>query len=132
MKKQEPLSPPALGGSSLLVIFGVLCLVILCLLSLNTVLAEQRLAESLAQTTADWYAADLQAQEIYARLRAGETVDGVVRQDNEYTYAVPISAHQTLAVTLQKTDSSLEVLSWQALAHPEDGDTTLPVWRGPK
>lgn len=132
MKKQEPLSPPALGGSSLLVIFGVLCLVILCLLSLNTVLAEQRLSESSARTTAAWYAADLQAQEIYARLRAGETVDGVTQQSRKYTYAVPISDHQTLAVTLQEIDGSLEVISWRALAHPEDGDTTLPVWKGPE
>lgn len=132
MKKQEYLSPPALGGSSLLVIFGVLCLVILALLSLNTVLAEQRLSESSAQATADWYSADLQAQEIYARLRAGETVDGVTQQGREYTYAISISDHQTLMVTLQEIDGSLEVLFWRALPHPEDGDTTLPVWKGPE
>ena len=37
MKKQKKTSLPAIGGSSLLVIFAVLCLTVFALLSLNTV-----------------------------------------------------------------------------------------------
>ena len=130
MKNQEKLSVPATGGTSLLVIFAVLCLVIFALLSLNTVLAERRISEASAHAAADWYAADLEAQEVFARLRTGEQVPGVVQTGEKYTYSVPVSQHQTLLVTVQKTESGWEVLSWYAVAHPEDGDATLPVWQG--
>ena len=130
MKKQEAVPVPAIGGSSLLVIFGVLCLVILSLLALNTALAEKRLSETYAGLTEDWYAADLEAQEIFARLRNGEKVPGVERKADQYRYSVPVSGHQTLQVTVKETEGCWEVLSWQAIAHPEDGETTLPVWQG--
>lgn len=132
MKKQARFSLPVTGGSSLLVIFAVLCLVIFALLALNTVLAEQRISESYAQAAADWYAADMEAQEIFARLRSGEQVPGVQQMEGQYAYSVPISGHQTLWVTVKETDGGWEVLSWQAEAHPEDGDTALPVWQGVK
>ena len=130
MKKGEQMSVPAIGGCSLLVIFGVLCLVIFSLLSLNTVLAEKRISESYARTAAQWYAADLRAQEIFAWLRAGETVDGVERTEGNYRYTVPVSDNQVLLVMLKETQGRWEILSWQTKAYPKDGDTTLPVWRG--
>ena len=130
MRKREKIPLPALGGCSLLVIFAVLCLVVFSLLSVNTVLAERRLSEASIRKTEAWYAADLKAQEVFARLRNGETVPGVIHQDGEYAYSVPISEHQTLLVILQESDGCWEVLSWRAKAHPEDGTTTLPVWQG--
>lgn len=130
MKKRDSFSIPATGGASLLVIFAVLCLVIFSLLSLNTVLAEQRISQAHAQAVADWYAADWKAQEIFSELRAGKQVPGVEQRDNQYRYSVPISGYQTLLVTLKETDGRWEVLSWQTKAHPEDGETTLPVWQG--
>ena len=87
MKKREDISIPVTGGSALLVIFAVLCLVIFSLLSLNTVLSEKRISEASARVTEDWYAADLRAQEVFARLRAGERVDGVMQTGQTYTYA---------------------------------------------
>lgn len=132
MKQKAWIPVPATGGSSLLVIFAVLCLVMFSLLSLNTVLAEKRLSQTHTQAAQDWYAADLRAQEIFARLRAGETVSGVKQRGTEYTYEVPISEHQTLRVTVNQNDDGWEVRSWQTIAHPEDGDTTLPVWQGPE
>ena len=65
-------SPPAVGGVSLLVAFAVLCLTVFALLALATVQADARLAGASAQAVADYYAADCQAQETLARLRAGE------------------------------------------------------------
>lgn len=130
MKKQKAISVPAVGGSSLLVIFAVLCLVTLSLLSLNTVLAEKRLSQTSAQAAVDWYGADLKAQEIFARLRNGEQVPEVQQTGSEYTYLVSISQHQSLLVSLKKNSDGWEVVSWQTIAHPEDGDTTLPVWQG--
>ena len=130
MKKRNNISVPAIGSSSLLVIFAVLCLTVFSLLSLNTVLAEQRLSESYEQATESWYAADLQAQEIFAKLRAGQTVPGVACSENQYTYSVPVSEHQTLQVILRNQNGSWEVISWQTVAHPEEGDSTLPVYKG--
>ena len=129
MKKQEGISVPAAGGSSLLVVFGVLCLVMLALLSLNTVLAEQRICQTSARMTEEWYAADLQAQVVFARLRAGEQVNGVVRTEGTFSYSVPISDRQTLLVEVKETDGCWEVLSWQTTAYPVEGDAALPVWQ---
>ena len=70
-RKQAELSPPPVGGASLLVVFAVLCLTVFALLSLSTVRANGRLSEASAQAVADYYAADCAAQEILARLRAG-------------------------------------------------------------
>ena len=70
-------SPPALGGSSLLVVFAVLSLTVFALLSLSTVRADQRLGEASAKAVADYYAADLKAQEILADLREGKQVENV-------------------------------------------------------
>ena len=130
MKKKKDFAAPNIGGSSLLVIFAVLCLTLFCLLSLSTVLAEQRLSDAYGQAAARWYAADLEAQKIYARLRCGETVEGVEQIDGQHTYSVTVSEHQTLRVTLENRNGSWEVISWQTLAHMEERDNTLPVWQG--
>ena len=98
--RKERISAPAVGGSSLLVIFAVLCLTVFALLSLSTVQAEKRMADAAAEAVADYYAADLQAQEVFARLRTGETVGGVLVDGNRYHYSCSISKHQVLEVTL--------------------------------
>ena len=61
--------PAAVGGSSLLVIFAVLCLVIFALLSLSTVRADGRLSQASADAVKAYYKADCRAEEIVARLR---------------------------------------------------------------
>ena len=130
MKERKDFAAPNIGGSSLLVIFAVLCLTLFSLLSLSTVLAEQRLSDAYGQASARWYAGDLEAQEIYARLRSGEAVEGVEQIDGQYVYSVTVSEHQTLRVTLENRNGSWEVISWQTLAHMEERDNTLPVWQG--
>lgn len=130
MKKQRELSVPAVGGSSLLVIFSVVCLTVFALLSLNTVLAEQRLSQACGEAAQQWYAADLKAQEIFARLRAGEDVPGVEQAGDQYAYAVAITDHQTLHVTVRCEGEDWKVISWQTAATPEAREDTLPVWQG--
>jgi hypothetical protein len=129
MNKPKRAFQPAVGSAALLVTFGVLCLVVLSLLSLHTVLAEQRLSQADARSVTAWYEADLQAQEIYACLRGGETVPGVEQHGDHYRYCVPISEHQILHVLVKNNGTCWEVLSWQTVAHPEDGNTSLPVWQ---
>ena len=108
----------------------LLCMTVFALLSLNTVLAEQRLSEAYGKATEDWYAADLEAQEIYARLRAGEDLPGVEHLENQYRYSVGVSEHQTLQVTLEKNDENWHVIFWHTVAYMEERDSTLPVWQG--
>lgn len=129
MKKQR-ISVPAIGGSSLLVIFAVLCLTVFALLSLSTVQAEKRMADAAAAAVTDYYAADLQAQEVFSRLRSGETVEGVQVSEDIYSYRCLISDHQVLEVELKQKENTWTVLRWQVIASAEPAENVLPVWDG--
>ena len=137
-RNKEGMSPPALGGSSLLVVFAVLALTVFALLSLSTVQADVRLADASVQAVEDYYAADCAAQEILARLRNGERpveatphLEDSWHTGGRYTYAVPISDTQELQVEviLYKTDYA--VLRWKAVPTGEwEPDDSLHVWGG--
>ena len=130
MKKQIRNFYPAIGGSSLLVIFAVLCLTVFALLSLSTVQAEKRLSDTAAEVVAAYYEADLEAERIFAGLRAGDPVSGVREDAGIFFYACPISENQTLMVEVQKTEDVWKVLRWEVEAQPEEISQTMPVWDG--
>ena len=115
-RNRESFAPPAVGGISLLVVFAVLCLTVFALLSLSTVRADSRLADSSAQAIEDYYAADCAAQEILARLRNGEVPEGVAwNSQGVYSYDCPISDTQSLSVEVQlDEDGSYTILRWQS------------------
>lgn len=129
-KDRESVAPPALGGSSLLVIFAVLCLVVFALLSLATVQAEKRLSDESRDTVTAYYRADLQAQEIFARLRSDEELENVRVQDGRYGYQCVLTDNQRLVVELEKNGDSWRILRWQCVAQEHEIDDTLPVWDG--
>ena len=137
-KRRETFSPPAVGGVSLLVAFAVLCLTVFALLSLTTVQADARLAEASARAVEEYYAADCAAQEILARLRAGEEPEGVeFRGFGELyaSYACPISDQQELRVEVRFPDvldlNSYEILCWRAAPVGQwENDDSLNVWDG--
>lgn len=130
MRKQETFSPAAVGGSSLLVIFAVLCLTVFALLSLSSVQAERRLADAATQSVVDYYKADLRAEEIFARLRDGEQIAGIEENDGKYQFEVPISGRQTLTVVLARQGDTWTVLRWQAVTVEEALNESLNVWKG--
>lgn len=131
MRKRERFSPPAVGGSSLLVIFAVLCLTVFALLGLGSVLAEKRMADAAALTVSAYYEADCQAEEIFARLRNGETVEEVQQEGNHYRYACFISQNQELEVELMRENGGWKILRWQAVAQVEITEEDGPaVWDG--
>lgn len=130
MKKQETFSPAAVGGSSLLVIFAVLCLTVFALLSLSSVQAERRLADAATRAVVDYYEADLWAEEIFARLRCGETIEGLEETNGKYAFEVPISGRQLLAVELMQREDDWVVLRWQAVTVEGALDDSLNVWKG--
>ena len=124
--------PPAVGGVSLLTAFAVLCLTVFALLSLATVRADGRLADSAVQGVADYYAADCRAQEVLARLRAGERPEEAARDGDVYSYACPISDTRELSVeVLVRGDGSYQVLRWQAVPTALwEADDSLELWDG--
>lgn len=137
-EKRESFSPPAVGGSSLLTVFAVLALTVFALLSISTVKADVRLADSAAKAVTDYYAADCKAQEILARLRRGETPEDVELTamltesgGTDYFYTVPISDTQELRVEVLLDGAEYEVLCWQAASSVEwTGSDGFIVWDG--
>lgn len=128
MKKND--TSPAVGGSSLLVIFGVLCLTVFSLLTLTTAQSEKRLSDSAAASCTAYYEADRQAEAIFARLRTGELPEQVTRNGSEYRYSIPITEYQSLQVTLEKKDR-WQVLQWQTVLTAEPViEETLSLWDG--
>lgn len=124
-------STPIVGGSSLLVIFAVLCLTVFALLGLSTVQAGSRLSQSTALAVSAYYEADCQAETIFARLRSGELPEGVTQTGNLYSYICPISDTQQLCVTLRKEADSWLVLRWQAESTAAwEANDDLNVWDG--
>lgn len=131
MKPRESFSPPAVGGSSLLVIFAVLTITVFALLSISSVQAERRLSDSALRSVSAYYAADNEAETVFAQLRSGETPPQVTRDGEIYRYSCAISENQLLHVELRRTGEGWEVLRWQAVPInrlPED--RTLPIWNG--
>lgn len=130
MHKKQRLSVPVVGGSSLLVIFAVLCMTVFALLSLSTVLADGRLNQASVEAVSVYYTADTQAEEIFARVRQGELPEEVTEKNGIYTYSCPISENQALQVELQKTAAGWKVLRWQAVVTAEWEEDTLNLWDG--
>ena len=131
MKQTERVILPAVGGSSLLVIFAVLCLTVFALLGLSTVQADTRLSDASAEAIEAYYNADCEAESILARLRNGETVDGVEIDGSWYSYSCPVNENQSLFVTVELTDDGYTVWQWQMLPTIQwESDDSLVVWDG--
>ena len=132
MRDKRKRSPLLIGGSSLLTIFAVLCLTVFAVLSMATVQANGRLGDRAADAVLHYYAADCRAEDLLARLRAGEQPEGVSRMDDgRYTYACPISDSQTLAVEVALDGSNYTIVRWRAVSTADwQADDKLPVWDG--
>ena len=125
-------APTVVGGSSLLVIFAVLCLTVFAMLSLAQAQADRRLAQNSWSAVTGYYRADCQAQEILAQLRAGERPQGVTEEgENVFSYACPISDAQTLEVRVRLAGESYEILAWRAVFTADwQADEGLDLWDG--
>lgn len=131
--EKKQFSPPTVNGASLLlVVFAVLCLTIFALLSLSTVRANMRLGDASAVSVTSYYEADCEAQEILARLRAGEIPEGVMVYNGVYYYKCSISDTQALNVAVQvNTPQDYTILYWQALPVDEwKASDNLELWNG--
>lgn len=131
MNKERRMSTPIVGGSSLLVIFAVLCLTVFALLGLSTVQAGGRLSQTMADSVSAYYEADCMAEELYARLRSGEMPAEVTRTGDTYAYTCPISDTNELQVELRQNGEQWEVIRWQAVSTVAwESDDSLNLWDG--
>lgn len=130
-KKNTRIGAPMVGGGSLLVIFAVLCLTVFSLLGLSTVQADQRLSDISAQAVTAYYAADGQAEMIFAQLRRGELPKEVKLVDGEYRYTCTVSDTSELQVAVTQTEDGWKVLRWQTVSTADlKVDENLSVWDG--
>lgn len=129
MNKQENQQFPMIGGSSLLVIFAVLCLTVFALLGFSTVQADKRLSDVSIQAVADYYTADSRAEEILAALRAGQLPEDVTKTDGICSYQVTVSPTMELRIEVREDD--WKVLRWQVVSTVQwQADESLDLWNG--
>lgn len=155
-RKKRKMSFTTVGGSSILTIFAVLMFVVFALLSLSTAKANANLTDKSTEAVTNYYRADTEAEEMLARLRAGEEPDGVqiykakktksgVKQivytdvgytgwDVYATYSCRIDDNQELecAVLLRYYDdkpSEYQVVRWaKTYTGQWEPDTSMPVY----
>lgn len=131
VNSKKRFTPPAVGGSSLLVIFAVLCLTVFALLALSTVQANSRVSDSAANNIIAYYNADTKAEKILANLRLNKQVDNVKWQGDLAYYKVDISDTQVLDVCVRIKANEYDILRWKIVPAQEwQSDNTLPVWTG--
>lgn len=120
-----------MGGSSLMAIFALVTLCVFALLSLSTVLSQQRLSQAAAESAERYYEADLQAEEAFAKLKIGEIPEELTEENGIYSGIFPISETQWLVTEFANQDGKWVILRWQALARsPQESEDPLPVWTG--
>lgn len=130
-KRKRTGGPAPVSGSSLLVIFAILCLTTFALLSLSTVQAHLRRMDSLNSAVADYYAADCQAEARLAEARRDCVLRSAPRVEH-CVWTIPVSDSQALAVEVELRDTNdYTVTRWQLISTadwtPEDD---LSVWDG--
>ncbi|MGE4277466.1 MAG: hypothetical protein AB7E30_09880 [Lawsonibacter sp.] len=131
MTDRSRVSPPLVGGSSLLVVFAVLCLTAFALLSLSAVQAGGRLGDTAAQAVSGYYQADAQAEAILSQLRQGRLPDGVTVEDALYSYSCSISETQNLNVAVSLNGADYTILRWQVVSTTDwQPDDSVLVWDG--
>lgn len=132
MREKRSGLPPAVGGSSLLVIFAVLGLTVFAMLSLSTVQAGTRLSRRSAGAVTEYYRLDTAAEETLAQIRAGKLPEGVSRTGDVYSFSAgEKGGSQKLAVLVRVDGKSCTVLRWQLVSTAEwKADDSQPVWNG--
>lgn len=131
MNKKRSFSFPAVGLTSLLVIFAVLCLAVFSVLALSTAQADARLSHQTRENVLGYYQAELEANQILARLRSGEIPPEITENNGIYTFRCPISHTQALEAAVRLEGEDYTILRWQTVSTADwQTDEKLPVWDG--
>jgi len=136
------------GGSSILMIFVLLCLTTFATLAMISALTDYRLAQRVVSAGNDYFAADSAAVEKLAEISyivsASDTPEQMAERlqeldisfsadDGIISYVVDIDEISSLNVILEIRDNELNITSWRVeAAYDPDafGAEGLPVWTG--
>ena len=142
------------GGSSILVVFVLLCLTTFATLAMVSASANYRLAQRVVASIDAFYEADGRAEEILAEISAvlagvgGENpadaleavgldvyVQHSALQDDLLRYSVPIDEGRSLQVALRhySQEGRLDIIEWRVVAEelPADFGANAPaIWVG--
>ena len=121
MKKKESFSVPAVGLSSLLVIFLALCLAFLAQRAIATSKADKKLSDQSHQAIMDYYQAEREADAIIAQLRNGKVPEGVTFEDGVYSFECVISDTQALEVEVRLEDDGTHTILRRQTVSTGDG-----------
>ena len=127
---KENFSLSTLGGTSLLLIFSVLCLTVFAVLSLSTAKAGDNLSLSSEASVKAYYEADAEAEEILTLLRKGDFVEGVEEEGSVYSYKCPISERTSLYVEVEIDGPDYRILRWQSSVDDSMIEEEWIVWDG--
>ena len=127
---KEDFSISTLGGTSLMMIFAVLCLTVFAVLSLSTAKAGDRLSLGTQDAVQAYYAADNQAEQILAALRRGEYPEEVRETDGVCDFSCPINERLSLFVSVEVDGDSYHVLRWQAAVNESMITENQELWDG--
>ena len=134
-----------IGGSSILVIFVLLCITTFATLAMVSATASFRLAVQVAQAADDYFAAQSKAEEKLAEIseliRATGGTNfysqlneiGAMYQNGAITYSVSVNDSMRLDVRLHVVGSSLLVYSWVQVPifdPAEYGGGGITLWPG--
>ena len=134
-----------IGGSSILVIFVLLCITTFATLAMVSATASYRLATQVARAADDFFAAESFAEEILAEISGivksanGQGFQtlleelGVMYYDGVITYSVYVNESLRLDVLLHVNGTSLMVYSWVQVAifdPAEYGGGGILLWPG--
>lgn len=135
----------SIGGSSILVVFVLLCLTTFAVLALVSAVSGYRLAQQVVEISDAFYYADSQAEEIlvqvnyivsnYSNYDLNIKLEeiGVTLTENIIEYSVPINDILSLNVKLEMIGTDLRILSWIMIAEydPEIYDMgPINIWQG--
>ena len=133
------------GGSSILVIFVLLCITTFAILAMVSATASFRLATQVARAADDYFAAQSQAEEKLAEISrvlayyrgADVTLQlrelGVLYYDGIITYSVDVNASMRIDVALAVQGTSFQVLTWVQVPifdPAEYGGGGITLWPG--
>ena len=134
-----------IGGSSILVIFVLLCITTFATLAMVSATASFRLATQVARAADDFFAAESLAEEKLAEIsgivksangqdfQSELEVMGAMYYDGVITYSVSINESSRLDIELHVNGTSLMIYSWVQVAifDPDEyGGGGILLWPG--
>ena len=129
MDKPDTPRGPVTGGSSLLAVFAVLCMVTFATLGMASVSADRRLYDAVSAMPAAYYAADVEANRTLASIRSGDVPDFVSLESGVYSWRGCVTDELAIFCEVRVDGTDYEILRWALdRSVPWEGDFGMEVF----